>query len=97
MRYEVYTTCVKIFDSWDISKHGFSLALGQIRAEHPGLPLWENRSTRSMKCEWATHNLLYSLGKYRSRTKDVDINFSHKWYVNLAYWLAGTIALAVIK
>ena len=34
--------------------------------------------------EWRAHNLLYSLGIARKRTKDVDLN-ENKWYVKVAY------------
>ena len=47
------------------------------------------RSYNSMISEWRTHNRLYRWGYQKSRTKDVDINYPLKWYVELAYKILG--------
>ena len=96
MEYKVSQNSIKLIDSYLVSKRAFSTELWQIRGKEPSLPLWE-RSERSLHCEWATHNLLYALGMWRSRTKDVDLNFEQKWYMKLAYGVVGTVALWVIK
>lgn len=53
------------------------------------------RSKKSLKREWALHNLLYSWGLFKSHTKDVDLNVPCplEWMYNLA----GAIALLIIK
>jgi hypothetical protein len=50
-----------------------------------------------MAREWAAHNLLWDLNIYRSRTKDIDLNYPQKWYVRLGYFILGSFALLVIK
>ena len=97
VKYEIHDGDLKIFDSYAVSKVLFREVLEGIRAKNPDLPLWSHRSMASIRHEWATHVLLYAIGYKRERTADVDINFTHKWYVELAYWVVGTIALAVIK
>jgi hypothetical protein len=45
----------------------------------------EERSLFSMINEWRVHNLLYSLGIKRNRTRSVDLNIPQKWYIKVAY------------
>ena len=45
----------------------------------------------SLRCEWAVHNVLYKLGLWRSHTKDVDLNYPIKWYVEVLYVIFGTL------
>lgn len=49
------------------------------------------RSMWSLRCEWATHNVLYKMGLYRSHTKDVNLNYPMKWYMEALYIVFGTI------
>lgn len=44
------------------------------------------RSVSGMIYEWRTHNLLYSLGIEKDRTKSVDLNTNQPWYVKVAYF-----------
>lgn len=46
--------------------------------------IFKVRSYFSLINEWRAHNLLYSLGLFKSRTKDVDLN-NIKWYYNIPY------------
>ena len=96
MKYRINLDGVKLIDSYLVPKGKFHRELVSIRNLHPDCPLWQ-RSDVSIKREWATHNLAYSLGIRRSRTKDCDLNFSLKWYVNFAYLVVGTVAMWVIK
>ena len=43
------------------------------------------RGIWSMTHEWRAHNLLYSLGIKRDRTKDVDLDVNQPWYIKVAY------------
>ena len=43
------------------------------------------RDIHSMINEWRVHNLLYSLGIMKDRTKAVDLNINQSWYVTLSY------------
>ena len=51
------------------------------------------RSINSMIREWRVHNLLYSLGIQKDRTKDVDLNINQPWYVRLAYTIISPLYL----
>lgn len=85
-----------IEDSCIVPKWWFDYALTTIQNVYPTSDVWK-RSRGSLRREWATHNMLYSMGLWKARTKDVDLNYPLKWYNHLAYGLAGTIALLVIK
>ncbi len=96
MKNKILADRVKLIDSYLVSKKKMGRELQSIRNLHPACPLWQ-RSEGSLKREWASHNLAYILGIRRSKTKDCDLNYTPKWYHNLAYGVVGTIALAVIK
>lgn len=49
----------------------------------------DNRSIRSMIWEWKSHNLVYSLGLFRDRTRTVDINYPIPGYMNIVYFIAS--------
>lgn len=44
-----------------------------------------NRSVSSMVNEWRVHNLIYSLGIFKDRTKSVDLNIGQPWYIKALY------------
>lgn len=85
---------IHIDDSCKIGKRYMESALSAIEVAHPKLDVWK-RSMKSLKREWATHNLLYALGLWRSRTKDVDLNYPNKY--EWLYNIVGAIALVFIK
>lgn len=41
--------------------------------------------TKEMIREWRSHNLLYTLGLFRTHTEDVDLNTDNPWYLKVAY------------
>ena len=96
MKYKILSDRVKLIGSCLISKEKMGRELQSIRNLHPACPLWQ-RSEDSLKREWASHNLAYSLGIKRNKTKDCDLNYEQKWYVKLAYGVVGAIALMIIK
>lgn len=96
MKYKILGDRVKLFDSYLIPKARYEKELNQIRYLHPTCRLWV-RSIGSLRREWAAHSLAYSLGIRREKTADADLNYEQSWYVKLAYWVIGTIALWVIK
>lgn len=85
---------VHIEDSCTVSKKDMEGALLAIQIAHPGLEVWL-RPMKSLKREWATHNLCYMLGLWRSRTKDVDLNQPNRW--EWLYNITGAIALLIVK
>ena len=96
MKYKIYGDRVKLIDSCFVRKDRFELEMNVIRYNHPTCRLWK-RSIGSIRREWAAHVLAYNIGIKRKSTKDVDLDFTQKWYVKLAYFVVGTIALLVIK
>lgn len=51
------------------------------------------RSIWGMINEWRTHNLLYSLGIEKDRTKSVDLDYKQPWYMSVAYALISPFYL----
>ena len=51
------------------------------------------RNVSSMIYEWSTHNLFYSLGILRDRTKDVDLNINQPWYAKALYFVLSPFYL----
>lgn len=45
------------------------------------------RTMFGMICEWRAHNLLWSLGIKRERTKTVDLELKVKWYYKIGYFI----------
>ena len=97
MRYRVFDNRVKLIDSYLVPKRKFSRELTAIRNLHPDIPLWKTRSIRSMRLEWAAHNLLYDLGIRRTLTADVDLNYELRWYQKVGFGILGSFALLFIK
>ena len=97
MKYRVLGNRLKLINSYLVPKDRFEVELNAIRYMTPDYPIWKLRSMGSMRREWATHNLLYSLGIKRSKTMACDLEFERAWYLKLAYGVIGTISLWVIK
>lgn len=43
------------------------------------------RSIWGMTHEWRAHNLLYSLGIEKDRTRSVDLDINQPWYLKIGY------------
>ena len=65
---------IRIENGYLVKGRAFGFVLNRIRAEEPN-EVTANRSNYSLSCEWAVHNALYKLGLFRSRTKDVDMEY----------------------
>lgn len=52
------------------------------------------RSIPSMTREWRVHNLLYSIGLFKNRTKDVDLNIGDPWYIKALYFILSPLYLS---
>lgn len=48
-----------------------------------------DRSLFSLINEWRSHNLIYALGLFRNRTKDVNLNYKLPWYMEIIYTLVS--------
>lgn len=53
------------------------------------------RSTFGMINEWRAHNLLYSIGIYKSRTASVDFEANPKWYLSIVYFCLSLLYLHI--
>lgn len=51
------------------------------------------RGVWGMVNEWRVHNLLYSLGIQRDRTRSVDLNINQPWYMRLIYTIISPFYL----
>lgn len=52
-----------------------------------------NRGILGMIHEWRVHNLLYSLGVQKDRTRSVDLNISQPWYIKVIYTILSPFYL----
>ena len=95
-RYTVTANNVHIVDSYQVRKRDMLPTIQAIHTAEPGSFVWR-RSPKSLRREWATHNLLYALHIARSRTKDVDLNYPQPWYMKPIYGFVGALALIVIR
>lgn len=96
MKYRIFNDRVKLIDSYLVPKAKFGRELASIRNLHPTCLLWQ-RSEGSLRREWASHNLAYSLGFKEGKTKDCDLEFTQRWYMKLLYAAVGTVALWIIE
>ena len=65
---------IRIENGYLVRCRDFGFVLNYIRKNEPN-EVTANRSNYSLSCEWAVHNALYKLGLFRSRTKDVDMEY----------------------
>lgn len=96
MEIRVTADSVHIEDSAFVSKRSFVTILKTIKEVHPECVVFEWRSIFSLAMEWAVHNMLYRLGLWRSRTKDVDLNLPCV-AVRLLYCILGVLCWIFIK
>ena len=90
IKYTIAKDNLHLVDSYKVPTRRFDRELNQIEAIHPKSDVWK-RSRRSMRREWTTHNGLYSLGLFRSHTKDVDINYPQPLWEKAAYAIGSFI------
>lgn len=75
-----------IFDSYKVkSPWDMKSIIYYIKAEASDKMAINKRNISSMIYEWRTHNLLYTLGIMRDRTKSVDLNTDQPWYIKALY------------
>lgn len=80
-----------IFDSYKVSKSSdMKSIIKGIRTKAPKNYAINKRSIFGMINEWRVHNLLYSFGIKRDRTKDVDLDTEQPWYMKVAYFILST-------
>ena len=75
-----------IFDSYRVKNlQDMNILIYCIKVKTSEKYAINKRSVSSMVNEWRVHNLLYSLGVLRNRTKDVDLNIDQSWYMKILY------------
>ena len=87
---------IQIIDSYEVSKYRFDFVLERIKNGFPTHPVVLYRTDKSIKKEWAVHNLLYKLGICKARTKHLDINYPLSIAEKITYFLFGRICLMLI-
>jgi len=96
MDYSISTDNIQLKSSFKVKKDDFERELLAMREEHPECLVW-NRSIKSLKREWATHNAFHALGILRRRTADTDLNWPQGWLTRVGYWIAGAVVWPFIK
>lgn len=87
---------IHITDSYKIAKKKFKEYLLNYKNEYPDCKVFK-RGIFILIMEWSTHNFLYKLGLWKSRTKDVDLDYPHKWYIEILYFFTGIVSYIFIK
>ena len=87
---------IHLESSFRVPKEDFERELKAIREQYPDSQVW-NRSTESLKREWATHNAFQAMGIFRSRTGHMDLNWPQPWYVRAGYAILGRVVWLFIK
>lgn len=76
-------TCTRINchikDSHKVPKERFEEVLEELKYKEAWCQALWLRPLKSLEAEWGVHNVLYRLGLFRSRTKDVDLNYPQRW------------------
>lgn len=88
---------IQIKDGYTYSKYDFWTVLLPLREWYPYNNVLTHRSDRSLMAEWSVHNFLYNIGLFRSRTKDVDLNYPIPLYESVLYLIVGSIVWMFIK
>lgn len=86
--FKIGDVAVKIVNSYQVTKRSrIKEILYVFKLEHSDIKF--DRDIDLLTKEWIVHNRLYKLGLFRSRTKDVDLEYQQKWYLKAIYWILG--------
>lgn len=85
---------IRIENGYLVQGRGFGFVLNYIRKNEPN-EVTANRSNYSLSCEWAVHNVLYKLGLFRSRTKNVDMEYPCR--LEWLYIILGSIIYPFVR
>lgn len=96
MEYSVGPNNIHFDSSFRVQKDDFESELKAMRDWYPDSQVW-NRSIKSLKREWATHNAFHEMGIFRSRTAHMDLNWPQPWNVRFDYALIGKIVWPFIQ
>lgn len=96
IEYKFGSIAVKLYDSCNVSKKDFNTILNWLKNDVDTLDRLHERTIKSMRYEWAVHNLAYSLHIEEERSKDVDLNYHQEWWIKVLYGILGRIAVLFI-
>ena len=88
---------INVNDSFLYTKKEIKSTVDEFYKSFPNCAVIQNRSKYSLMAEWCVHNFLYGLNILRDRTSNVDLNYPQKWWVELAYEIAGPFCYLFIK
>jgi len=88
---------VTLYGSHEYSKRAFDDVLDILYMRYPMSFVLQTRDRVSLKREWAVHNLLYNLGLWRARTRNVDFNSPLSFCARVGYDLFGRLSMLFIK
>lgn len=88
MKFEFYSQSVKVIDSYKASKSDIKRLIPLIKNNIKCPDIIKNRTDNSLYREWRAHNILYKLGLFKERTKDVDLD-RERWYTQIIYFIIG--------
>lgn len=94
LRVHISENNVTIFDSFRVKKlDDMKFIIYKLRGGYSSKYAIHKRSVNSIVHEWRVHNLLYSLGIMKNRTKDVDLNINQPWYIKVLYLILSPFYL----
>ena len=80
---------IHIYDSYLISsRKEMKEQISDIKSWYPSHPIFDIPEY-ILIAEWCSHNLLYNLGLFQYRTKDVDLNYNKSWIEKIVYVLVS--------
>lgn len=89
MNHYITMNDLHIEDSYLVKSEGeMNYYLDLYEHEMPESEVWK-RSYGNLRREWITHNFLYYLHLFRSRTKDVDLNYPQSFIEKVVYTIIG--------
>lgn len=92
LRYNISNNSIQIVDSYKYNNKEIDNALHELNIKFSDHIVFK-RQLKSLKNEWISHNLLYKLGLYKDRTRDVDFEYPIKWYYRIGYYILSKLWL----
>lgn len=87
---------IHIEDSYRVLKDEILPIIQELRKVYAINPVLNNRSDESLRWEWLVHNLLYKFGIFRSRTKDLGLEFPQSKWLQFWYKVFGKLAEKIL-
>ena len=88
---------IHITDSFKALKDDILDIIKELREKYPINEVLNNRTDESLRWEWLAHNLLYKLGLFKARTKDLGLEFPQSKLLQFCYKILGKIAELILK